>query len=41
MNPLNVLMVGTFLSYALVAMPDGSFKKLSAAVDPAGLHPAA
>jgi len=28
LNPLNVLMVGTFLSYLLVAMPDGSVKRL-------------
>ena len=28
LNPLNVLMVGTFMSYLLVAMPDGSVKRL-------------
>jgi len=28
LNPLNVLLVGTFLSYILVAMPEGSIKRL-------------
>ncbi len=28
LNPLNVLLVGTFMSYLLAAMPDGSVKRL-------------
>ena len=28
LNPLNVLLVGTFMSYLLVAMPDGSIKRI-------------
>ena len=28
LNPLNVLLVGTFLSYLLVAVPDGTIKRI-------------